>query len=158
MEFNIDNILQMRDSQDSPANLHLHNNRDLHLKRYIVLYDATCRLCRSTIKFLRSKSKSNALEFYALQSEMATIIFKYYISVPACDSVILIKKSASNKWEYFTKSDAVFRCAGLLSFPWSLFKLLLILPGSIRDFFYEFLARYRFNIFGKTIDCDLCHR
>jgi predicted DCC family thiol-disulfide oxidoreductase YuxK len=87
---------------------------------------------------------------------MAEIIFKYYISVPACDSVILIHKTADGKWAFCTKSDALLHCAGLLKFPWSLLMILFIFPRRLRDMIYELVAHHRYNIFGKNIKCDLC--
>ena len=130
-------MTDMSDSHESRANSHFNKH---HLNKSIVLYDATCRLCVDSVRFLKSKNKQNNLLFYPLQSEIATIIFKYYIKAPVCDSVILIRKLTIYKWLYYTKSEAIIRCAAFLDFPWSLFRLLLILPASLRDFFYDIIG------------------
>ena len=40
-----------------------------------------------------------------------------------------------------------------LGFPWSMAAALRVLPLSIRDWLYEFVARNRFRLFGRREVC-----
>jgi predicted DCC family thiol-disulfide oxidoreductase YuxK len=45
------------------------------------------------------------------------------------------------------------RCEHPGGFPWSIGYAFIIVPESIRDWFYKLFARYRYRLFGKT---DVC--
>jgi predicted DCC family thiol-disulfide oxidoreductase YuxK len=140
-------------SQAMPAKALLNKYRDL--KSHSILFDASCRVCTASVKFLQAKTKKDVLDFIPLQSDIAETILKYYIPTPSCDSVIFIHKLTDEKWMYYTKSDALINCAALLNFPWSLLKLFVIVPRRIRDSFYELFARHRYKIFSASITCEL---
>jgi predicted DCC family thiol-disulfide oxidoreductase YuxK len=40
-----------------------------------------------------------------------------------------------------------------LGIPWSLFGVLMIIPRQIRDPFYDFVARHRYQWMGKSDSC-----
>jgi predicted DCC family thiol-disulfide oxidoreductase YuxK len=125
-------------------------------KEFTLFYDANCRLCTATVAFLRSKIDKDVLDFIPLQSDITETMFKSNYPVPACDSVILVRIRTKGNWDYYTKSDAVIYCAGLLTFPWNMIKFLVIIPKSLRDKLYDVIARYRYSIFGRTMRCDFC--
>ena len=53
----------------------------------------------------------------------------------------------------YIKSDAVIRISKSLGFPYNLISIFKIVPRSIRDIFYDFIARNRYKFFGKVNKC-----
>ena len=64
------------------------------------------------------------------------------------DSMVLIEDG-----RVFLHSSAALRNIRALGFPWSIGYAFIIVPESIRDWFYKLFARYRYRLFGKT---DVC--
>ena len=45
------------------------------------------------------------------------------------------------------------RVARRLRFPWPLFWIFMLVPRSLRDWIYDFIARHRYGWFGKRDTC-----
>lgn len=52
-----------------------------------------------------------------------------------------------------TKSDAVLKILYEIGGFWKLFYAFIIIPKSIRNWFYDLAARNRYILFGKTENC-----
>jgi predicted DCC family thiol-disulfide oxidoreductase YuxK len=105
-----------------------------------VLYDGTCGLCHRSVRLLIAEDTTGASFVYAAQEGGgATVI------VETADGRTL------------TKSDAVIRLLHRLGGLWRVIGILFALvPRLIRDFGYDFVARVRYRIFGRTKDaCPL---
>jgi len=57
--------------------------------------------------------------------------------------------------ELYLYSTAALRLASYLGFPWSLVSVLLLVPRPLRDTVYRFVARHRYDWFGKSETCRL---
>jgi predicted DCC family thiol-disulfide oxidoreductase YuxK len=115
----------------------------------VLLFDGVCNLCNSSVQFILKHEKNEQLNFAAIQSEAGDRLLKSYNFDPnQTDSVILIKDN-----KVYTASDAVLTLTQFLKFPFSLGKLLLVVPNPIRDFFYKKIARNRYKWFGKRESC-----
>ena len=56
----------------------------------------------------------------------------------------------------YTKSDAVIRIASRLTGPWRCWAAVVrLVPRFLRDFKYDFIARFRYRLFGKRKACLL---
>ncbi|MEE9573294.1 MAG: DCC1-like thiol-disulfide oxidoreductase family protein, partial [Candidatus Neomarinimicrobiota bacterium] len=64
--------------------------------------------------------------------------------------LVLIKND-----KIFIKSDAILEVLNDLSIGWRLFRIGIILPKIIRDYLYDFVAKYRYRIFGKKDECPI---
>ena len=64
------------------------------------------------------------------------------------DSVVLIGEEG----QFFEKSDAALEIARYLR-GWSWLYGFRFVPRTIRDFFYDIVARNRYRIFGKSAAC-----
>ena len=105
-----------------------------------VLYDGSCGLCHRSVRFLIAEDVSGTAFVYAPQEGGgATII------VETADGRTL------------TRSDAVVHMMHRLGGLWRAIAVpFALLPGPIRDAGYDFVARIRYRIFGKTKDaCPL---
>lgn len=115
----------------------------------IILFDGVCNYCNDKINFIIENDKQDVFRFVALQSETGQKIIKYLGIDVSIDSIILYEPG----YAYFIKSEAVFRIIKHLS---SSVKLLLIfnfIPTSIKNIFYDIIAKNRYNWYGKKESC-----
>ena len=115
----------------------------------IVLFDGVCNYCNDKINFIIRNDKQDVFRFVALQSETGQKIIKYLGIDSSIDSIILYEPG----YAYFIKSEAVFRIIKHLS---SAVKLLLVfnfIPTSIKNIFYDIIAKNRYNWYGKKESC-----
>ena len=105
-----------------------------------VLYDGSCGLCHRSVRFLIAEDTSGTSFVYAPQEGGgATVI------VETQDGRTLIK------------SDAVIHLTHRLGGMWRVLGTAFsLVPRALRDLGYDFVARIRYRIFGKTKDaCPL---
>lgn len=115
----------------------------------IVLFDGVCNYCNDKINFIIKNDKQDVFRFVALQSETGQKIIKYLGIDASIDSIVLYEPG----YAYFIKSEAVFRIIKHLS---SAVKLLLVfnfIPTSIKNIFYDLIAKNRYNWYGKKESC-----
>lgn len=55
----------------------------------------------------------------------------------------------------YRKSNAIIKVIKTLGGAYKLVGIFYILPESIRDFIYDLIAKYRYKIFGKRVNCHL---
>lgn len=115
----------------------------------IVLFDGVCNLCNKSVQFIIKRDPHNQFFFASLQSEMGkSLLEKHHLS--EVDSVVLIKEDM-----YYMESDAALEICRHLSSGWKLLAILKVIPSSIRDPLYQFVARNRYRWFGKQDSCML---
>lgn len=105
-----------------------------------VLYDGSCGLCHRSVRFLIAEDTAGTSFVYAPQEGGgATVV------VETADGRTL------------TKSEAVIHLTHRLGGMWRVLGIAFsLVPRVIRDFGYDFVARIRYRIFGKTKDaCPL---
>ena len=114
-----------------------------------VLFDGVCNLCSKSVQFIIKRDPHNQFLFASLQSEMGkSLLEKHHLS--EVDSVVLIKEDM-----YYMESDAALEICRHLSSGWKLLAILKVIPSSIRDPLYQFVARNRYRWFGKQDSCML---
>ena len=64
------------------------------------------------------------------------------------NSVILIEGGKA-----YTRSSAALRIARRLSGAWPVFFVFILIPPLIRDAAYDFIARHRYQWFGRNDEC-----
>jgi predicted DCC family thiol-disulfide oxidoreductase YuxK len=116
---------------------------------HIVLFDGVCNLCNGLVRFIIRKDRNAKIKFAPFQSsEGRSILQKSGLNPTDFDTVIYFTVNMC-----FQRSTAVLRILKDLGGGWSLFYVFIIIPVSIRDFFYNLIARNRYKIFGKTDSC-----
>jgi predicted DCC family thiol-disulfide oxidoreductase YuxK len=123
----------------------------IKINQSVILFDGVCNFCNYWVNFIIDRDKQNVFKFAALQSEKGEeFLDKYNLPKSDFDSFILI---ADNK--VFKKSSAAFEIAKHLS-CWP--KVLIpfnILPHSLTDLIYNFVAKNRYMFFGKKDSCRI---
>lgn len=115
----------------------------------IVLFDGVCNYCNDKINFIIKNDKYDVFRFVALQSETGQKIIKYLGIDISVDSIILYEPG----YAYFIKSEAVFRIIKHLSSSVRLLLFLNFIPTSIKNIFYDLIAKNRYNWYGKKESC-----
>ena len=118
----------------------------------IILFDGVCNLCDSAVQFIIKHDKKDIFRFISLQSDLGKEITNYLgINRTNLDSIILYQPG----YAYYHKSQAVFKIAKDLGGIYSLSTIFSILPSSITDNMYDYIARNRYNWYGKKESCML---
>jgi predicted DCC family thiol-disulfide oxidoreductase YuxK len=116
----------------------------------IVLFDGICNLCNSTVSFLIKYDTHQNLHFAAQQTESGKKIMKAYQLPENNSSVLFIKEGI-----VVDKSDAIIEIAKMLTGWPSLFKYAFIVPPFLRDGIYNYIAKNRYQMFGKKSTCAI---
>jgi predicted DCC family thiol-disulfide oxidoreductase YuxK len=115
----------------------------------VVYYDGTCNLCNVAISWIRKSSKSNTIQCEALSDKQFIKLFSAFRSdQPIADSVVV-----KNNGIYFIESDAILIIAKRLGGIYRLFSVVKIIPKTVRDKMYRYIARNRYRWFGRKPMC-----
>ena len=115
----------------------------------ILLFDGVCNLCSKTVQFIIRKDPKAKFRFASLQSQSGQLLLPQLGLPPdTFNSLIYIRDK-----RFYLKSTAVLKVLQELSGGWRLLFCLIILPRFIRDFVYDFIAKRRYFIFGKSETC-----
>jgi predicted DCC family thiol-disulfide oxidoreductase YuxK len=117
----------------------------------IILFDGVCNFCNYWVNFIIDRDKHNLFKFAALQSEKGEeLIDKFGLPKGDFDSFILISED-----NVYKKSSAAFEILKYLNGWIKIIYPLKYLPVQITDFFYDLVAKNRYNIFGKKESCRI---
>ncbi|MHC1733955.1 MAG: thiol-disulfide oxidoreductase DCC family protein [Bacteroidales bacterium] len=104
-----------------------------------ILYDSSCSLCNSQVRFIRKRDRENLFRFVPLQSEEGReMLHKAGLTGNELDTVVYEKSG-----RHYLRSSAVLSILRDLGRGWKLLYSLVIVPAVIRDFFYRLIARNR---------------
>jgi predicted DCC family thiol-disulfide oxidoreductase YuxK len=116
----------------------------------VLYFDGVCGLCSRAVDFVMRHDAEGVFRFAPLQGETAAATLDP-ADTAHLDSMVLMTQQGT-----FRRSAAVVRILRLLgSFWWLLSWVLWIIPVPLRDLGYNFVARFRYRIFGKHETCRL---
>ena len=117
--------------------------------KHIIYFDGVCGLCNSFVS-LWLKIDSD-LKFATLQGKSGQeLLNKINFNNAEFDTVIFQKND-----QIYTKSTAVFEIFKTIGGIWKIFLIFSLLPISLTDTIYRYIALKRFKIFGKLDQCDI---
>ncbi len=115
----------------------------------VLLFDGVCNLCNGAVQFVIKNDKKKQFRFAALQSKAGNAFSKKYaLPVENFDTFVLISND-----KYYTRSDAALKVAKMLGGVWSLAYVFIIIPKTVRDAIYNWVAKNRYRWFGKKDQC-----
>lgn len=124
--------------------------RDLPQNKKIILFDGLCNLCNSSVQFLIKKDSKDIFRFVSLQSELGKeLLSKLPIAIQKTDSIILYESEAV----FYYKSQAVFQIIKTLGGLFNCLLIFKLLPYSMCDVVYDYIAKNRYQWFGKKEQC-----
>jgi len=122
----------------------------------IVLYDGVCGLCNRAVQFLLKRDRHDRLRFAPLQSDFAaTLLKRHGVANRDLDTVYVVLNQGEANEGLLAKSDAFLLFTKEIGGVWSIARLARIIPRSIRNCLYDFVARHRYQVFGKYDACML---
>jgi predicted DCC family thiol-disulfide oxidoreductase YuxK len=122
----------------------------------IVLYDGVCGLCNRTVQFLLKRDRHDRLRFASLQSDFAaTFLKRHGMDHQSLDTVYAVLNYGQAGETLLAKGDAVLFFARAIGGVWSIGGLGRIVPRATRNWLYDFVARHRYQVFGKSETCML---
>lgn len=122
----------------------------------VLLYDGVCGMCNKSVQSILKHDRKGAMRFAALQSDYGQAALDRHPELKGLDSVVLLEKfDATGEERAFAQSTAALRVLSYLGGIWKLFLIAYILPRSLRDALYNFVARNRYEVFGKHDACML---
>lgn len=110
----------------------------------IILFDGDCNFCDANVQFIIKRDPYAHFYFTSLQSEKGQELIKKYAVPVTIDSLVLIENDKA-----YTRSTAALRIAKKLDGLWHLLFLFILIPLPIRDGAYNYIARNRYQWFGK---------
>ncbi|MBD0776439.1 thiol-disulfide oxidoreductase DCC family protein [Maribacter sp. ANRC-HE7] len=116
----------------------------------IVLFDGVCNLCNRSIQFIIRHDKKDEFRFATLQGDLGKQLVKErHIDTETVDSIILIEPGVA----YYTKSTAALKIGISFGGAWKMLTVLELIPSSLSDIVYDFIARNRYQWYGKKDAC-----
>jgi predicted DCC family thiol-disulfide oxidoreductase YuxK len=115
----------------------------------LILFDGVCNWCNAWVSFTIAHDPDGQFKFGTLQSEQAQrILHELGLSTADYQTVLLLEGC-----RVYAKSTAALRVIRQLSWWWPLYYLCVLVPASIRDVVYDFVARHRYRWMGRATTC-----
>jgi predicted DCC family thiol-disulfide oxidoreductase YuxK len=117
----------------------------------IIVFDALCVLCSANARFVLRYDRSGRFRLASMQGAVGSALYRQFGIDPANpESLIVVEGDA-----VLRDSNAVLAIWAGLGRPWSLLGAFRIVPRSLRDPVYRWIARYRYRLFGRRDSCWL---
>ena len=115
----------------------------------IIIFDGHCVLCSHWAQFVIRHDTAKTFKLLAAQTPLGEALYRHYgLRTDDYETNILIANGVAR-----FKTDGIIRMLTTLGWPWSLARVLRIIPGFARDWAYAILARNRLRIFGRSDTC-----
>ena len=115
----------------------------------IVFFDGVCGLCNGFVDFLIKRDRKRVLLFAPLQGSKARELFP---SINSEQLETIIYRCSGKEYH---KSNAVLLILKDMGGLWSIAYMFKIVPRFFRDWIYDFVAKNRYQWFGKRDKCRL---
>lgn len=117
----------------------------------LVVFDGHCVFCSGWARFLLKRDRQQRYRLAIAQTPLGEALYRHYcLDARDYETNLLIENGRA-----YVKSEATIRMIGGLGLPWSLLRILQVVPVSFRDAIYGFVARHRFKIAGRRESCYL---
>ena len=121
---------------------------------HLLLYDGTCGLCHRTVRFVLARDRRRVFRFAALAGAVAIRELARIGAGPVDPSTVhVIERFRGDRPVLHTRGRAALAVAGTLGWPWSMLRVLRVLPRRWLDGAYDLVARHRHDVFGRAHGC-----
>ncbi len=118
-------------------------------QKSIILFDGICNLCNASVRFVIKRDLKEQFLFASLQSDASKkLLLQYHLKNYQLKSIVLIHNG-----NVYHKSSAVIKICQQMNWPWKLFSIARYVPVKWRDWVYDFIAKRRYQWFGKKSKC-----
>ncbi|KAK3128826.1 hypothetical protein QOZ80_6BG0466860 [Eleusine coracana subsp. coracana] len=121
------------------------------LQPRVLIYDGVCHLCHRGVKWVIRADKHAKIRFCCVQSKAA----EPYLRLVGMDREDVLRRVlfVEGPEAYYEGSTAALKVASYLPLPYSMLSSLLIVPTPLRDAVYDYIAKNRYDWFGKDDKC-----
>ena len=128
--------------------------KDILSNKKVIVFDGVCTLCNKYVLFVANNDKKDVFRFISLQNKkVLQELDRREFSRNNNESILLIDKSNIK-----VASSAVLSICYDLRFPYNILYIGIIIPPFIRNVVYNYIAKYRYNIFGKVSHCSIIRK
>ncbi|MBA4495277.1 thiol-disulfide oxidoreductase DCC family protein [Paenactinomyces guangxiensis] len=121
----------------------------LDTDRAVILFDGVCNFCNKWVNLVIRHDPHGEFHFASLQSETGqSLLSANGLQSADLDSIVLIDKDGC-----FTHSTAVLRICRKLDGWWKFLYFFIIVPRPLRNIVYRWVAKHRYQFFGKQDSC-----
>jgi predicted DCC family thiol-disulfide oxidoreductase YuxK len=119
----------------------------------LLLYDGTCGFCADAVQFvLRHDVRARTLNFASLQGPTGAAIRDRHPVLASADSMVWLE--SIDDPAPLVRSDAALRVLRYLGGAWgALAAVAAIVPGGVRDWGYDLVARHRHRLPAGGATC-----
>jgi predicted DCC family thiol-disulfide oxidoreductase YuxK len=123
---------------------------DLPVGKKIILFDGLCNLCDASVQFVIKHDTGDQFRFVALQSDLGQKIVAHIgVNTKNIDSVLLYEPGVA----YYYKSNAALQIARNLGGLFHMGTVFRIIPTTLRNALYDYVAKNRYSWYGKKQHC-----
>lgn len=114
----------------------------------VLLYDGTCGFCAESVQLVLTHDRKRSLRFAALDSAFGRGVLQRHPELADVDSVLWVQPTGgpSPSEIVHSRSAAALEVASYLGGIWRLAALGRVIPASVRDAAYRFIARHRHRL------------
>ena len=115
----------------------------------ILLFDGHCNLCNAWVQFIVQRDTGKIIRFASLQSGAGRrLLEEHKIDENYIDSLVLFEEE-----RFSVSSNAALRTLSYFD-GWERHLIFLsVVPRSLRDLVYRFIAKNRYKWFGRREQC-----
>ena len=115
----------------------------------ILLFDGHCNLCNAWVQFIVKRDSAKTIRFASLQSGAGRrLLEEHKIDANYIDSLVLFEEE-----RFSVSSNAALRTLSHFD-GWERHLIFLsVVPRSLRDLVYRFIAKNRYKWFGRREQC-----
>ena len=115
----------------------------------ILLFDGHCNLCNAWVKFIVNRDPLGKIRFASLQSKAGRrLLEEHKIDENYIESLVFFEEE-----RFSVSSNAALRTLSYLDSWQKHLIFLAVVPRSLRDKVYRFIATYRYKWFGRREQC-----
>ncbi len=115
----------------------------------ILLFDGHCNLCNAWVQYVVKRDSSSTIRFASLQSGAGRrLLEEHKIDENYIESLVFFEEE-----RFSVSSNAALRTLSYLDSWQKHLIFLAVVPRSLRDLVYRFIARNRYKWFGRREQC-----
>ena len=115
----------------------------------ILLFDGHCNLCNAWVQFVVKRDSAGTIRFASLQSGAGRrLLEEHKIDENYIESLVFLEEE-----RFSVSSTAALRTLSYLDSWQKHLIFLTVIPRSLRDLVYRFIARNRYKWFGRREQC-----
>jgi predicted DCC family thiol-disulfide oxidoreductase YuxK len=115
----------------------------------IIVFDAECVLCTANARFVLRHDRRGRFRLASMQGDAGAALYRRFGIDPVDPETMIVVEGD----RALRDSDAVLAIWHGLGWPWRALAVLRLVPRSVRDPAYRWIARNRYRLFGRRETC-----